>query len=160
MLSSRGFLISRVVPVLDAWMLSGPQQILESSEYRVAYGLAAEMAQSAPRLFFRNPDNLNKAYEIEKERHAQFAEHFGAPWIVGPAREIENRFRAFMLPNSATNNSASLREMFSLPHHLRMAKTVGMIHDPREGLYFLEDFGVFLAALHNPAYVDNSNTRE
>ena len=53
----------------------------ESSEHRVAYGLAAEMAQSAPRLLFRNPDNVNKAYEIEKERHEQFVEHFGAPWI-------------------------------------------------------------------------------
>lgn len=160
MLRSRGFLLSRIVPVLDAWMLSGGQTILKASEKKVAYGMAAEMAQQAPHLFFRNPKNLEKALDVEEKRYQRFVDHFGAPWIVGTAREIENRWYEFMLPDAEESIAKETKEMLRLPRSLHKAKTVGMIQDPREGQYFLEDFGIFLDALHDPSKAKERQIRE
>lgn len=159
-LRSRGFLFSKIVPLFDAWMLSGSTHLLNASEKRVAYGMAAETAQKTPRLFFRNPDNLNRALAREHENHREFVEHFGAPWVMGAPKDIENRGRQFLMRKLDAEAAERASTMFALPSRLHSAKTVGMIHNPADGLYFLEDFGVFLDALHNPAKIENQSVRE
>lgn len=159
-LSGRGFIISRIVSLLDAWMFSGGQTLLPASEKRAAYGLAAKMALKSPRLFFRNPGNLENALDSEKKKHHRFVRHFGAPWIMGAPEQIEHRWREFMLPDVEDSNAEKSNEMFCLPPSLQKAETVGMVHDPREGFYFLRDFGVFMDALRFPEKARERKARE
>jgi hypothetical protein len=49
---------------------------------------------------------------------------------------------------------------FRLPQPLQEASTVGMIQDPSEGMYFLEDFGIFLDALGDPSLAEMRDIRE
>jgi hypothetical protein len=159
MLRGKGFVMSRIVPLFDAWMFSGTQQTMSASENRMAYGFAAQLAQSYPHLFFRNPINLERSIEREKQNYLHFVERFGAPWIVGKAGEIEKQSKEFMFPDDSEMIPADVDEMVALPKVLHRAKTVGMICDPKEGMYFLEEFGEFLDALHNPANAKRRKTR-
>ncbi len=154
-----GFIVSRIVPVENSWMISGEQRVLAKDEEALAYGLAAELAQKSPRLFFRNPANLAMARENLQDEYERFLEEFGAPWVMGTWDVIQDRWRSFTLAKASEEFKGRGKRFLSLPTELRDAETVGMIFDPDGGLFFLEDFGLFLAALNDPASVRKSTIR-
>lgn len=160
-LSPGGYLVSRVVPVQDLWMVSGGQRVIPRRLKRLAFGMAAEFAQNEPSVFFRNPKNLEKARAMDRKQSERFVEMFGAQWIVGTPDEVERRWREFMTRDLPDRESASrLAATMVLPRQVRGAKTVGLIADPEEGIYFLVDFGVFLDALHDPESARKRKTRK
>ena len=146
-----GFIVSRIVPVENSWMISGDQRVLAKDEEMLAYGLAAEMAQKSPRLFFRNPANLALAREPLQDEYERFLEEFGAPWVMGTWDVIQDRWRKFTFAKANEEFKSRGERTISLPAELRDAETVGMVFDPDGGMFFLEDFGIFLAALNDPA---------
>ena len=152
-LKRSGFIISRIVPVGYGWMISGEQRLLARNEEMLAYGLAAELAQKSPRLFFRNPANLALAREHVRDEYERFLEEFGAPWIMGTWDVIQDRWRKFTFAKAHEEFKSRGEQELRLPAELRDAETVGMIFDPDGGMFFLADFGLFLAALNDPARV-------
>ncbi len=148
-----GFIVSRIVPVENSWMISGEQRVLAKDEEMLAYGLAAELAQKSPKLFFRNPANLALAREHLQDEYERFLEEFGAPWIMGTWDVIQDRWRKFTFAKANEEFKSRGERTLSLPAGLRDAETVGMVFDPDGGLLFLKDFGLFLAALNEPASV-------
>lgn len=148
-----GFIVSRIVPVENSWMISGDQRVLAKDEEILAYGLAAELAQESPRLFFRNPAKLAAAREHLQDEYERFLEEFGAPWVMGTWDVIQDRWRKFTFANASEELKSRREGGIRLPAELRDTETVGMVFDPDGGVFFLEDFGLFLAALNDPASV-------
>lgn len=148
-----GFIVSRIVPVEDCWMISGDQRILDADDEVFAFGLAAELAQDSPGLFFRNPANLAQAREHLRDEYERFLFEFGAPWVMGTWDVIQDCWRKFTFAKAVEEFKSLGEQSISLPAELRDAETVGMIFDPDGGVFFLAEFALFLAALNDPASV-------
>ncbi len=80
----RSFLITRLVPVGEEWMLSGPTSVLRPAERDVAYRLAYEMSMRAPEAVYRNPEKLARAWEIQRADRQRFIGFFGTDLVVVP----------------------------------------------------------------------------
>jgi len=115
------------------------------------------VAERSPKMFFRNPRNLERAWEAEREQHRRFREMFGAPWVVGTPEVIEEKWRDFMRAKLAPEAASRVSEMCRLSPDVRSHRTVGMIHYAKEGLLFLEEFGGFLDALQDPSRLAPGN---
>lgn len=155
------FLNAVIVPLMDAWTLSGTQTILGAIDARAAYGLAAKLALQCPAEFFRNPEHLERSREIGRRQHGRFVSLFGQSWVVGTPQEIEASYReaiAGINRLAAAENPTSVAAQgvppsaLKLPPELRSADSVGMLCLPEEGLVFLADFRRFLDAFAEPAY--------
>lgn len=154
-----GYIVSRIVPIENNWMISGEQQLLEKGDERLAYGLAGQLAQKSPRLFFRNPANLALAREQLQDEYRRFLADFGAPWIMGTWDVIQDHWRRFTLAKADEEFKVRGEKLLGLPSEMRNAETVGLIFDPEGGMFFLEDFGQFLAALNDPGRLSNPAIR-
>jgi len=170
--------ISHLVPLGALWTLSGTQHTLDLPDPRLADGLAAEMAQDSPALFFRNPEHLARGWEAMRKHHEAFLARFGNSWVVGPPGEIDRLHREMLadklreraadgvvegiapeLRNAAKANQDRL-ERFELPASLMEAETLGMLSHPLEGLMFCPDFARFLAAFEDPELGRDPEHRE
>jgi hypothetical protein len=173
---SDGFLIARLVPVEDEWLLSGFSSILPASDQNEVYRLAAELAQQHPALVFRNPAKLERAWELQRDERRSFVDFFGSDLIVVAGREVAERLRAyhhFRLHEvrDAQGKSAADRAQDTygvvpdvpevrLPEELNEAETVGLIFDEVDGLNFLRDFGKVQATFAQPSLAEEPERRE
>ena len=78
------FLIARVVPVLDEWLISGSMAVFEAERAEEVLEMAASAAMEFPSLLFRNPERLRLGWEMQAEDRARFVEFFGADLVVVP----------------------------------------------------------------------------
>ncbi len=138
------FLIARLVPVGDEWLLSGVSSVLPARDRAEAYRWAAELAVRHPALVFRNPEKLARAWELQREERRHFIAFFGADLVIVPGRELAERMRAYghfrtYEARDAKGPSAAGRAWqlygtvpqvpdFELPDELCAAETVGVIY--------------------------------
>lgn len=160
------FLIARLVPVADQWLLSGVSSVLPAASRAEAYRLAAQLAARHPALVFRNPDRLAQAWELQREERRHFIAFFGSDLVVLPGRELADQMRAYAdfrmhEVRDAEGRSAAERAKetygvappvldFGLPAELGEAETVGVVYDEIEGLNFLANFGLLEEAFATP----------
>jgi hypothetical protein len=163
------FLIARLVPIADEWLLSGSQGLLPRADHAGAYRLAAELAAAHPSLVFRNPHNVERAWELQREERRTFIAFFGSDLIVLPGKALAERMQAYMqfrLYESRDDEGESAADRakhtygaapplpdLALPGDLQEAETVAVIYDEVDGLNFLADFGRVEAAFANPELV-------
>jgi hypothetical protein len=162
----RSFLIARLIPVGDEWLLSGVSSVLPARDRAEAYRWAAELAARHPALVFRNPEKLARAWELQREERRHFVAFFGSDLVVLPGRELAERMQAYTHfrmyeARDAEGKSAADRAKqlygrvpkvpdFGLPDELCEAETVGLIYDEVEGLNFYANFGTVAEAFANP----------
>lgn len=162
----RSFLIGRLVPVGDEWLLSGASNLLPASSKADVYQMALELASQFPALVFRNPEKLAQARELQREEHRYFVEFFGSDLIVLPGPELVermqayDRYRTYEARNAEGKTVAErTREAhgvepapleFPWPDDFVAAESIGMISDELEGLTFLMNFGVVEQTFANP----------
>jgi hypothetical protein len=63
------FLITRLVPIGQEWLLSGASTVLPAASRGEAYRLAVELAAAHPALVFRNPERLAQGRQREERGH-------------------------------------------------------------------------------------------
>jgi len=156
----RSFLITRLVPVGDEWMLSGPTRVLRPADRDVAYRLALDLSLRIPEAVYRNPEKLAAAWEIQRTDRARFVRFFGSDLVVLPGDQVSDRMDAYLafcsdeVSRAATPpvrpGGRSARRLPELPPDLTEAETVGLIYDEVEGLCFFAEFGVVEAAFADP----------
>jgi hypothetical protein len=153
------YVLSRVVPARDAWMLSGRQILFKADEGREARGCAAGIALRIPRMVFRNQERLDQGREMDRKAHERFVERFGGPWVVGAPALIEGLATGLLTRNGADRPHPAVPTV-ALPDRLRRCRAIGMVSDPLDGLSFLADFDAFLGGLHDPSRARGGHTRQ
>lgn len=170
------FLIARLVPVADEWLLSGISWTLPASERDAAYQRAADLATQHPALVFRNPEKLARAWELQREEHRHFVAFFGTDMVVLPGPALAERMAAyayFRMREARDSEGRTAAERyretygveppaldFSLPPELREAGTVASISDEVEGLNFYRDFGLLEETFASPELATEPERRD
>jgi hypothetical protein len=166
----RSFLITRLVPVGEEWMLSGPTSVLRPAEREVAYRLAFEMSMRTPEAVYRSPEKLARAWEMQRADRQRFIGFFGADLVVVPgdqAQERLNRFHEFCrdevlrtTPGAARRSGGVAAPVVELPLDLVESETVALIYDEEDGLGFYAEFGLVEEAFADPDLVRRRRYRE
>jgi hypothetical protein len=160
------FIVTRLVPIGDEWLLSGMSSLMPARDRVHAYRVAADVAASRPALVFRNPEKLAQGWELQRQDRQQFVDFFGSDLVVLPGSEVAERMRAYMHYRTHEARDAHgdtvadrSREQYgtdppdvdyNLPDELLEAETVGIIYDEVDGLNFYPDFGRFEEAFERP----------
>ncbi len=161
----RSFLITRLVPVGDEWMLSGPTSVLRPSDRKIVYGLALDLAMRMPEAVFRNPEKLAMAWEHQRAYREQFVRFFGTDLVVVPGDETQQRLDAYHafcrdeVPKSKRHDGAG-GSLMQLPADLVESDTVALIYDETDGLGFYAEFGLVEEAFADPDLVRRRRWRE
>lgn len=170
------FLITRLVPIGEDWLLSGASTVLPKASRGEAYRLAAELAAKHPALVFRNPERLEQGRQRQLEERRHFIEFFGSDLVVLSGEELAERMAAYWHfrmreVRDAQGKSAAdhLRERygpaakvpeFDLPADLVEADTVGVVYDEVEGNCFWVEFGLLQETFADPALAARRRHRE
>lgn len=165
-LKAGSFVIGRLVPMEDAWLVSGILRLLPATQPEVAYQMAANLAVRHPSLVYRNPAKLEQGWRMQRENRDAFIAFFGADLVVVPGHELAERMRAFheyemFGQRDAEGTTAADRAKkqygvepaipaFDVPDELSQAESVGLIFDEVDGLSFLPEFGRILEAFERP----------
>jgi hypothetical protein len=166
----RSFLITRLVPVGEEWMLSGPTSVLRPAERDVAYRLAFEMSLRTPEAVYRNPEKLAKAWEIQRAERQRFIGFFGADLVVVRGDQAQQRLNEFhkfcrnevlrTTPGAARRGGGAAAPVVELPLNLVESETVALIYDEDDGLGFYAEFGLVEATFADPDLVRRRRYRE
>jgi hypothetical protein len=169
-MSRRSFLITRLVPVGEEWMLSGPTSVLRPAERDVAYRLAVEMSMRTPEAVYRSPEKLARAWEMQRADRQRFVGFFGADLVVVPGDQAQERLKRFhefcrdevlrTTPGAARRSGGVAAPIVELPLDLIESETVALIYDEEDGLGFYAEFGLVEEAFANPDLVRRRRYRE
>jgi len=170
------FVIARLVPIGQEWLLSGASTIWPAANRGEAYRLAAELAARHPELVFRNPERLAQGRERQREERRHFIAFFGSDLVVLSGDELAGRMEAYWRfrmheVRDAESRSAAdrLRERYGaaaqvpevgLPADLSEADTVGVVYDEVEGNYFWANFGLLQETFADSALAARRRHRE
>jgi len=91
-----GFLVGRICPLGDGWLMSGDHRAMPPSASDLLLASAADIAMNVPRLFFRNPDHLKRAWEQQRQMYEAFVEHFGSDEVIVPGAGLQAAMDGFM----------------------------------------------------------------
>jgi hypothetical protein len=145
-----GFIGTRAVPIGTEWLISGSSFTFGADEREAVLDIAAQTAMQHPELVFRNPQLLERGWELQCAERARFIEHFGADIVVLDVAEAPRRLREYgeRWPNTTAAQLEAL-----LPTPPPDAETVGLIYDESDGLSVLYDFGRLEEAFADPELV-------
>ena len=145
-------------PSGDEWLLSGMTNLLPSACAHEIYLPASELAIHFPELVFRNPEKLERAWELQRQQRQHFIEFFGDDLVVLPGHELDCAHAGlFRVPHvrgarrGGKTAADHAREIYGvepppidapLPDDFRRAETVGVICDDIEGLNYYINFGM------------------
>jgi len=163
----RSFLVTRLVPVGDEWLLSGATSVLPAASSAEARRVAAEIAVRHPALAFRDPERLARGWELQREDRRYFVAFFGSDLVVLSGSELAGCMRAYgefrmREARDAKGRSAADRarqrfgvppampDLGELPADLCEANTVGVIYDEVDGLSYFANFGLVQEAFADP----------
>jgi len=163
------------VPLGDDWLLSGPQRPLPPGRRSrtLALELAAGLAQHDPRLLFRHPELLEKAWQQERAHHEVFVERFGGPEALLTGDRLQEAMDGLLAAQQEAAATASgktpwqiaaekgrpLTTSFPLPDALLEAEDVGVLSDPTWGLGLYLRYGELRAVFADPARLEDPEAR-
>jgi len=158
----RSFLITRLVPIGEDWLISGMTNVLPGSQRDQAYEAAADVALRQPALIFRNPDKLARGWELQRAERERFVRFFGTDLVVLPGEQFADQMRQYQeysrkeilaaLPaaDRARRAETPTPELATDPYLLE-SETVAVIFDEIEGLNFYAEFGLVEAVFADPS---------
>jgi hypothetical protein len=170
------FLVTRLVPVGNEWILSGMANLLTAADRAAAYEMAAQLLAERPQLAFRNPAKLAQAWEQQRAEHRSFVEFFGADLVIIPGDQVAERLRAYLHfrqfeVRDADGKTAAERAReiygtdppeidFQLPPDLADIDTVGLVVDDVEGFFIFPDLGPVAETFTNPDLATDQRHQE
>lgn len=168
------FLIARLVPIEDAWLLSGAQVVLPKAAKREILRIAAGQAIQHPELVFRNPARLARGWELQRWERERFIEFFGSDLVVVPGPRLSARMLGFwrwrtrLTPDGSPAGGRTrrkpaqvpLHDLVDLPADLTEADDVAVVYDDEEGLTYLAEFGLVEAAFADPELAADRRHRQ
>jgi len=147
------FLVAKLVPVANAWMITGLSAEHPPQEAEEVLGLAADVALDHPATVFRNPRLLERGWEIQRADRDAFVEFFGTDLVVLPGPQCRQRLVEFRSGPTGQRPGGDL----GVPD---TQDTVAMLYDTIEGLGFFVEFDRFMAGFAEPDTVDRQEHQE
>ena len=157
------FVVGRLVPVGDDWMISGNPAVFPAKNRDVILAQAAELSMRSPESVFRNPEKLATARRILAEQRELFIELYGDELIVVPGSALSEQVNAFwraVAAKAQPEAEPTTQTDLALPDEVTAAETVAIHFDPDTGLSFYVDFGLLQEAFDNPALIIRQRYRE
>ncbi|MBV2361964.1 hypothetical protein [Streptomonospora nanhaiensis] len=165
------FLVTRLVPVGEDWMISGEPVAFAAEDAADVYEIAEELAWHHPEQVFRNPEKLAEGWRLQAEHRASFIELFGSDEVVVPAAELADRLEELDRHHYERTREPGDPEWAEVAGEggsradLRVeeweeAETAGLVYDPEEGLGVYADFGLAEEAFADPDLVVKRRYRE
>ena len=170
------FLVGRLVPVGEDWLLSGTMSSYPPASRQAMRQAAAETALQRPALAFRNPQKLEQGWELQRRERASFIAFFGSDLIVLPGHEVQQRMRDqmhFLVYEERDERGKSMADLVREAHEtmpplpelplsseLTEAESVGVIYDEVDGLNFFPDFGLVEESFATPELLVDRRHRE
>ena len=168
-----GFFHGRIVPLGDAWMLSGSTAVYQRSERDKIYRLALQVAAASPSMVFRNPEKLKRAWELQEQDRREFIQFFGSDLVILQRDEVPKRMREYMRfktyeasdSEGLTRAEIAAREGRPIPplpetdpaDYPADAETVGFFYDSSEGQLVFYDLGDVKAAFEDPTLAEDES---
>jgi hypothetical protein len=149
------FLIVRLVPVLDEWLISGSVATYPAELAEQLLPVAADQALKHPEAVFRNPRLLERGWELQRQDRSKFLEFFGADLVVLTGTEYQARMKEFR-QDQMSDSAAAQRDDLELAD----AESVGLIYDEDEGLGLFTDFARFQRVFEDPDLLDDPDYAE
>jgi hypothetical protein len=157
----RSFVVTRLVPVADEWLISGATSVFPASQRKHIYAVAAEFALRQPALLLRNPDKLARGWELQRAERDRFVRFFGTDLVVLPGDQLDDQMRQYQefsrkeilaaLPDADRDERADApAPEFTVGAELSECETVGVVYDEIDGLNFYADFGLVEAVFTDP----------
>ncbi len=161
------YMVARLVPIGDEWLLSGGQHLFPKSARKAMLQAVVDMSLRHPELVFRNPEKLERGWELQRWDRERFIDFFGADLVVVEGRELVDRLDAYWRWRTRQTIDGEMPEggsrrdvpRFELPDSLLEAETVGLIYDEVEGLTFLAEFGLVEAVFDDPGLLADRDHR-
>jgi hypothetical protein len=161
------FMVARLVPIGEEWMLSGAQHLFRGSARMAMLETAAKMSLKHPRLVFRNPEKLAQGWELQRWERERFIEWFGSDLVVLDGSELAGRMEAYwqwrlrqqIVDGERREGPPQGEPRFDLPEGLCDAETVGVVYDEEEGLTFLAEFGLVQEVFEDPRLLADRDHR-
>jgi hypothetical protein len=156
------FLIGRIVPLGDGWLVSGHMALFAAEMRDQMLAIAAEQAMRRPEAVFRNPAKLAKARSLLTEQQKVFTDLFGADLIVVPGSEVPAKVDTFhrRLAEKATPGEPPRTPALDLPDDLLAADSVAIHFVEGEGLSFYPDYHLVEELFASPALITRRRHRE
>jgi len=165
--ASRGsYVLTRVLPVGDSWILSGIQRLFGKRDRRIVGALLAGLIENDPTGAFRNPVKRERALEINGAYHDVFLGLFGADSVAGTGREAAEHLRRFIAACSAQVNAAAPESSpaaewaaadavatsayENIPDELLNADDVVLLNHKVKGFALFQNYGQVEDAHHTP----------
>lgn len=156
------FVIGRIVPLAQDWLVSGHFVIWPASERDLALATAAELAMQHPEAVFRNPAKLADARSALAEQQKVFVDLFGASLIVVPGAEVPEKTRAFYRAHAghvAPGQPHRLPDQ-EFPDDLLAAESVAIHFVEGVGLSFYPHYHLLEELFINPTLITRRRYRE
>lgn len=163
------FMIGRLVPVGQEWLISGNFVCYPKSDRAAIHHTACEMAMRHPKWAFRNPDKLARARQLQSAEHDRFVQFFGADFVVIPGAQLTERMRSFytfcrdqVVAELAASGKRAKHEPFNCPDYpadLVASDTVAVTHDEVDGLGLYANFGLIEEAFADPGLLRHPDYR-
>lgn len=165
------FLIARLLPVGDQWLISGTCNLVAARDKDSAFRYAASAARRNPRLVFRNPAFLERAWELQRAEHERFIRFFGSDLIVLPGDQVDKRLHEFHQFTHQEIEQATPRRRrprassppridLDLDPDMRASDSVALIYDETDGMNFFADFGQISAVYADPTLLRQQRHRQ
>ncbi|HZM81943.1 MAG TPA: hypothetical protein VFC19_40000 [Candidatus Limnocylindrales bacterium] len=141
------FISTRVVPVNDEWLISGPVRTFPASVRDQVLRAAAQLAKSSPEMAFHNPDKVAAGWKQQHAQRAVFVQLFGTDEITVPVDKLPAAMADFweaLCGGAGTNPDADIDWLHP------SVETVGIIFDEAEGLGMYADYALAQEAFANP----------
>ncbi len=152
------FLVTRVVPVDDDWLISGQPLSLPAEQRDLVLNVAAEAALQHPELVFRNPERLARSWEVQAAERAAFIDHFGDDTVI---LDVDDAAESLMAYGAKQYSRARADPMASIVESIPpWAETVGLIYDESDGLGVYFDLRLVEEAFADPELVRKRQYRE
>jgi hypothetical protein len=141
------FVSTRVVPVNDEWLISGPVRTFPAIARDDVLHAAAQVAVACPELVFHNPDRVAAGWKQQRDQQAAFVRHFGSDEITVSVDELPAVMTGFW---AAFSGDASAGPDTDVDWLHTSVETVGIIFDESEGLGMYADYALAQEAFANP----------
>jgi hypothetical protein len=156
-------IIGRLVPVGEAWMVSGNLSVYPASARGGMLVAAARQALSNPEAAFRNPAKLAEAQDMVARQYKAFVDLFGGDLVVVPGIEVPDKVQEFehhwahlVCPDGEPTEPVAM----DFPDDLLGAESVAIHFVAGEGMSFYPDYHLLEELFGNPALIARRRYRE